>query len=132
MKLNKLVFVFCIGFSPAIALCQTSKQQAPVLITIDDDGKKLTLLKGEFFTLELKNHLDGGFVLNAPQFDPLILVLCKHSKKTPLNGPIGAPGIESWLFKALKRGKTKVKVTSSRPWMKKDSVQTFSNEIVIK
>lgn len=118
-----------------MALCQTSKQKKPVLIrmiTMDDYGKKLVLSKGYFFKLQLKNHLDGGFVLNGPQFNSSVLVLYKYSKKTPLNGPVGAPGTESWLFKAVKRGSTQLKVTSTRPWIKKDSVMTFVNEIVVK
>jgi predicted secreted protein len=137
MKLiNKLVFVFWIAFLPAIARCQTNTQKAQVavkIITSDDDGNKLTFLKGEFFTLRLKDHLDGGFVLNKPQFDSLILTLYKHSPNKPrLNGPLGASGTDSWLFRAIKSGKTSLKVTSTRPWMTKDSVLTFSNEVIIK
>ena len=76
-------------------------------LTENNSGKKLIISKGRTFTLSLPNHTDGGYRFDKAQYDPSILRLEKHGKKSPsANSALGKPGEDVWRFVALKKGKT--------------------------
>ena len=85
-------------------------------LTEDDFGKKLIIAKGEVFTLTLPNRVDGGYRFDKEQYDSSVLQLVKHIKRSPpANSALGKPGKDVWQFIALKKGKTVLKITASRP-----------------
>jgi predicted secreted protein len=102
-------------------------------LTEDDFGKKLIIAKGGVFTLTLPNRADGGYKFDKEQYDPSILRLVKHIKRPPpANSALGKPGEDVWQFIALKKGKTVLKITASRPWTKRGIITEFENEITVK
>lgn len=101
-------------------------------LTEDDSGKKLYISSGESFVLTLPDHVNGGFRFNKASFDTSILKIQEHHEYPPQpNAPPGRSGVGTWQFTALKKGKTILTVTSSRPWAKTDSVTVFQNIVLV-
>jgi predicted secreted protein len=102
-------------------------------LTEDDFGKKLIIAKGEVFTLTLPNRADGGYKFDKEQYDSSVLQLEKHIKRSPsANSALGKPGEDVWEFVALKKGKTVLKITASRPGTKRGIITEFENEVIVK
>jgi predicted secreted protein len=77
--------------------------------------------------------MDGGFRFNNASFDTSILKLQDHHEYPPqANAQPGRSGVGTWQFTALKKGRTVLTVTSSRPWTKSDSVIIFQNIVLVK
>ena len=85
-----------------------------------------------FLTLTLFNKVDGGYRFNNEQFNPAVLQLESHSATAATDGRQGSPGRETWQFKTIKKGKTLLRITASRPWLPKDSIAIFSDVIIVK
>ena len=102
-------------------------------LTENDFGKKLTISKGDEFTLTLPEKIDGGYRFDKEQYDSTVLRLEKYIEQPPAAGSRpGAPGTGIWQFLALKNGMTALKVTSSRPWKKTENITSFENTVVVK
>ncbi|TWJ01436.1 putative secreted protein [Mucilaginibacter frigoritolerans] len=121
------MLIFC-GQKPI----SEQKRQA-TSITEKDSGKTLRLLTGQQFTLTLPDRIDGGYRFNKIQFDTTILKVDKHVEHLPAAGEaLGKPGQAIWWFIGLKKGKTIVKITISRPWKKADSITVFSDTVMVR
>ncbi len=116
-----------------VAFSAMSGGMQVINLTESNSGKTLTLSKSQTFTLTLPNRADGGYKFDKAQYDPSILRLEKHSKKSPpANSALGKPGEDVWQFVALKKGKTSLKITASRPWTKAGIITEFKNEVIVK
>ncbi len=133
---NKLAGIFislsvcvCLSrFSYSVAQPRVAKQ-----LTEDDSGKTLVVSTTQSFILTLPDHVNGGFRFNKASFDTTILKLQEHHESPPQpNAPPGRSGVGTWQFTALKKGKTILTVTSSRPWARSDSVTIFQNIVLVK
>jgi predicted secreted protein len=102
-------------------------------LTDGDSGKTLTITTGSVFTLTLPDHGGGGYRFNRSSFDNTILHLQSHSEAgAPANSAIGHPGTAVWKFIAVKKGRTKLVVTESRPWRQTDTIINFQNLVLVK
>jgi predicted secreted protein len=133
---NNLAGIF-ISLALCACLCRYTPGRAQPgavkQLTEDDSGKKLYMSNGESFVLTVPDRVDGGFRFNKPSFDTSILKLQDHKEYPPQpNAPPGHSGVGTWQFTALKKGKTVLTITSSRPWAKFDSVTIFQNIVLVK
>ncbi len=130
------LFIFLpVAFLAALGLPKTIPYSASQVIALTENstGKKLTISKGQEFTLTLPNRVDGGYRFDKEQYDTTILRLEKNIEKSPAaNSTLGKPGYGVWRFIALKKGKTVLKVTASRPWTKAGVLIIFKNIVVVK
>ncbi len=132
---KKSILLFSVTFA-AVSCLQKSTGQAAlpsIKLTEDNSGKTVNISKGQLLILTLSNKVDGGYVFNKEQADSSVLKLQRHlTKPSAADGRMGKPGQDTWQFKALKKGTTILKVTASRPWTKKDSVDIFSITVKVK
>jgi len=79
---------------------------------VEDMMKKM----GETFSISLKSNPTTGYRWQ-PEFNSEFLELVS-SEFTPDSALIGAPGVETLEFRALKQGETEITVIYKRPWGK--------------
>jgi predicted secreted protein len=102
-------------------------------LTENDSGKTLTVSPGQTFTLTLPDKVDGGYRFDPAKYDASVLRLEKHLERSPAaNNRLGNPGQDSWRFTSLKKGKTTLKITASRPWVGGGKIIIFKNIIIVK
>ncbi len=102
-------------------------------LTEKDTRKNLTVSTGQVFIFTLPNRFDGGYRFDREQYDQLILGVQKHTETPPpANSALGKPGEDTWQFIALKKGKTTLKITASRPWKKEGATTVFEDIIEVK
>jgi predicted secreted protein len=130
------VFIFLsVAFLMAWGYPKTISYSASQVIALTENntGKKLAISKGQEFTLTLPNRVDGGYRFDKEQYDTTVLRLEKNVEKSPAaNSALGKPGYGVWKFIALKKGKTVLKITASRPWTKAGVLIIFKNTVVVK
>jgi predicted secreted protein len=131
------IAVVVIVFSIIACLCSlraaSSKPIQVKTLTGDDSGKTLIIKLGESFVLTLPDRVDGGFRYNKEQYDSTVLRLDKHYQGAPTpDARPGRPGSATWEFIAVKKGKSILKLTVSRPWAATDSITNFQNIVLVK
>ena len=129
-----ILLFFLVAFSAISGGKQQHNETLQIInLTEYNSGKRLIISKGQVFTLTLPNRTDGGYRFDKAQYDPSVLRLEKHIKKSaPANSALGKPGEAVWQFVALKKGKTTLKITASRPWTKVGIITEFENEVIVK
>ena len=104
-----------------------------IWLTDSSSGKTTRIKKGTLVMLEIANQPDGGYVLDSIKYNKVILRLIKHTQKSPpANSTLGHSGKALWEFIALKAGMSVIKVTASRPWNRKDSVNVYFSNLEIR
>jgi predicted secreted protein len=112
--------------------CPKAPLQA-VNLTEKDNGKAVTISKGQEITLTLPNKTDGGYRFDKPECDTTLLHLEKYTERPPdARSALGAAGQGIWQFIALKTGETTLKITVSRPWTKESVITEFETAVTVK
>ena len=81
-----------------------------------DNLNELSVQLGQEFTIKLESNPTTGYTWQ-PVFDEHAIKLIS-SDFIPINKQMGASGIEKFIFKALKLGSTKIKMSYKRSWEK--------------
>jgi predicted secreted protein len=133
---HKTILIITLIISPIISYCQKTTHHFAVQtvnLTENNSGKKITVSKGRPITLTLPDQVDGGYRFDSVKYDTTILRLEKHTQRPPDDkSRMGSPGHDRWQFTAVKKGKTALKITASRPWARGATITIFSNIIVVK
>ncbi len=133
---HKVFLIIFLIISPIVCYCQKTTHHFAVQtvnLTESDSGKKITVSKGRPITLTLSDKVDGGYRFDSVKYDTTVLRLEKHSQRSPDDkSRMGSPGHDLWQFTAVKKGKTALKITASRPWARGAAITIFSNTIVVK
>ena len=87
-------------------------------------GETVRLSTDGTVTLTLCSNASTGFAWDEPRYDPSVLALISHSTQPPEGSAPGAPGGETWAFRALGCPATEpvacassdVVFTYSQPW----------------
>lgn len=110
--INKLNVVAIIVAILTLASCAARKNA--------EYDKSFKVKKGDIFKLKLESNPSTGYSWNfAEPFDSTVINLNKKEfeQKTKDGAPMmGAGGTEVWIFKAIEKGKTKIKLKYSRSW----------------
>jgi predicted secreted protein len=130
--LHKISFICLLISLPVPGHSQVTKTHI-LKFTVDDSGKKTVITKGQRFTLTLPDHVDGGYRFNKPQYNKAVLLLIKHEGVSPgNNNRPGEPGHDTWEFIAVKKGRSNLKITASRPWTKNNIIIVYSGMVLVK
>jgi predicted secreted protein len=132
----KTLLIIILIISPIISYSQKTTHYfsiPTVTLTEHSSGKKITVSNGRSITLTLSDKVDGGYRFDSVKYDTTVLRLEKHTQRPPDDkSRIGSPGHDRWQFTAIKKGKTTLKITASRPWARGATITIFSNTIVVK
>lgn len=127
-----LFFVFLFFAGLWFATGREDYTPQTIALTDKDNATTLTIKKGQLFTLTLPDHIDGGYRFDTIQYDAAIITLQKHAEDPPApNSPPGRAGTGTWVFIALKKGKTAVRVNATRPWKGGGTVTVFENNVMV-
>ena len=122
--LFSLFYILCIAIViPQVGLCNETVITGDdmIIITKQDNGKGIKAKVGNVIRIELESLGSAGYKwyldsLNTEYIEPI-------SEKTrgADKEKIGAPVLEIWCFKSLKKGSTEIKMDHYRVWEGKDS-----------
>ncbi len=97
------------------------------VLTEADNGKTLTLEKGENFTLSLKGNPSTGYSWKLDLSDGLSILSDEYSTDPDHEGEAGAGGIHSWVIETKDTGSQEIKGIYKRPWEStSDGEKTFT------
>ncbi|MBN1902240.1 protease inhibitor I42 family protein, partial [Candidatus Sumerlaeota bacterium] len=98
------------------------------------DGQKITLQRGETFSLGLKGVPTAGYLWKIVEIDDKTLKILEEGQKI-LTKPklVGGSSLFFWRFQSLQKGETRLVLKHFRPWEGADNAhKTFSLIIEIK
>ncbi len=112
-------------------------KSGPVFEATDaHNGSSFTIKKGELFTVSLKAQLSTGFSWNAEVSDESIIVQKGKPKIISLEKQketkTGGFELQQFTFKCIKKGSTEVIFNYSQPWTKKDPIEEYRINIIVK
>lgn len=135
MKGNVLLNVIFVALLTIAATSCKRENLSPtpaVQLTDQDNGKTVTIAKGQTIKIVLGNPGDGGYTFDAPQFDNSRLILISHTQNAPANtNLIGNFGTDTWEFSGANTGASPVIISASRSFEKNSNVVMFSGTIVV-
>ncbi len=102
-------------------------------IGMKENEKIINLKVGQIFILELPSNPSTGYQWEVFEIDNTLLKPIGKSEFTSSTKSqiVGAPGIEKFKFKAIKKGKTKLTLQYKRPWENKPPSSVFSVFVII-
>ncbi len=138
MKKN-FIFIFCFLAALLQASCCSGAGnfankggQKELIITKDDNGRKMSVMKGDVIRIELKELGSAGYGWYIDNLDNEHLELLSKETKIISEGKVGEPVIGVWLFKSKKQGGSEIKMDYYRLWEGKDqTTEHFSITLAI-
>ncbi len=88
--------------------------------------------RGKAFTIKLLSNPTTGYMWEINNRGNNIVTLETHEYIPSKKNLTGSGGIEQWIFKALKRGKTNITFSYKRSWEKLKPLETVQYTILIK
>ncbi|MQY55866.1 MAG: hypothetical protein GH152_01340 [Dehalococcoidia bacterium] len=144
---SKLTLVLIItAISTLLFACSPASKQVSVEVSCDDFiklppeeraiSKEIEVPVDSSFTVTLCSNPSTGFQWSetAQISDQTVLQLVDHKFVPPeKTGVEGAPGQETWTFKALEKGTSVISMEYSRPWEGGEKgTWTFNLTVVVK
>lgn len=126
--------IFLIIFVQSFLSCKKGNTNHIGMVQIDvqQNGKTITVSKGQIIKITLGNPGDGGYSFTAPQYDPAILSIGTHLHIAPSSGAVGDFGKDSWEFDALTSGQSDLTFTAIRGSDPGSLITIFSGKIIVK
>ena len=104
-----------------------------------EQSREVTVDVGDTFSVTLCSNPSTGFswMEQAAISDPSVLAQTDHQFQAPGEGedppPPGTPGQQTWIFKALAEGKSKLLLDYSQPWEGGEKgAWTYLLEVIVK
>lgn len=104
-----------------------------VRLDAGDSGRRIELAKGRVLAVSLKGNPTTGYTWEVVGVDKHVLAQEGKAEFKPQSDLIGAPGVETFRFKAAGAGETFLKLVYRRPWEKDvEPVRTFSLRVIVR
>lgn len=102
----------------AFAVVGSGNAETPAIITEANSGLRVPLRIGQEVVLNLKSNPSTGYRwVQTDTEQPALVMLDKPAYMPSISLP-GASGVESWKFRAVRRGAQTLKLEYRRPWEK--------------
>jgi len=114
--------------------CELPHQPAipgKIILTEDDDGTKVKLIRGQVLEASLEGNPTTGYTWEVEELNERVLQQLGSEFKPQSNLP-GAPGTVTFRFKAVGKGQAQLKLIYHRPWEKATPPKTFSIRLVVR
>lgn len=109
-----VLVIFMTAFSTLVGF---TKEGSKVVVKKEDDGKEITVKKGDVIQIEMEASGTAGFSWEFENFDNKHLTLLEEKTKgSTKEGFTGAPIIKIWQLRAKKDGETEVIMRYFRAW----------------
>jgi len=103
-------------------------------LTDADNGKQITVTSGDVVTVTLVSNPTTGYSWQVMEIDNAILVQDgdpEYKQSPGSEGLVGAGGTETFRFKAVGTGETKLGLGYMRPWESVQPIETFSVQVTV-
>ena len=101
-------------------------------ITQADNGKAITMKKGQVLKLSLDSNPTTGYQWYIEELDDKLLKIVNMDFESPDTSRMGAGGKQFWKIKAINSGETKLLILYYRMWEGKDkAVKEFELNLVV-
>ena len=103
-------------------------------LTEADNGKQITLQTGDTLTITLESNLTTGYSWQVMEVDEAVLVQegePEYKQSPGSEGLVGAGGTETFRFKAVGTGETKLGLGYMRPWESVPPIETFNVQVAV-
>ena len=126
-----LLASICVGAGTAC-----SESSDVVNVDSSDSGKQVELSVGQSLVVTLDSNASTGYSWSLTENSDETVLSNTGNKyiNPPQTTPpiVGAPGVEEWTFKALKKGTSTISLGYRRPWESTPPVETFDLTVVVK
>lgn len=100
----------------ALLLCGAASA-GTVRLTASDNGRALTLVRGDFLIVSLASTPGAGYGWKVAHIDRDLLRQAGNPQLIKNPNPVpGAPATQVFRFKAARRGSTRLELAYVRPW----------------
>ncbi|KKG05726.1 protease inhibitor I42 family protein [Methanosarcina mazei] len=86
------------------------------IITEAENGKSMSIKKGELFILQLSENPSTGYSWELNVSEGLNILSDRYSQEEAPEGQVGVAGIHSWTIEAVSEGSRQVNGIYKRPW----------------
>ena len=103
-------------------------------LTDADNGRQITVKSGDVVTVTLVSNPTTGFSWQVMEIDNAILVQDgepEYKQSPGSEGLVGAGGTETFRFKAVGTGETKLGLGYMRPWESVPPIETFNIQVAV-
>lgn len=116
-----------------MAGCASAAKGDPIVLTGKDAGKSIEVKVGDTIQVSLEGNPTTGYNwVMAPQ-DPAVLEQQGEAEFKAVDESLGASGLITETFKAMKKGQTTLRLEYKRPWEKDITPEkTFEVTVVVK
>lgn len=113
--------------------CSGNERAKILQLNNNDNSRAVTVKCGQLFEISLKGNPTTGYTWEvSPPFDDHLLSQVGALEFKPDSALLGAPGIQVFRFKTLKKGETTLKLVYRRPWEKDvPPLDTFTIKVII-
>lgn len=121
-----LALLFVIG-------CQSGKTQGPLQLVDADNGKDVSLASGQTLTVALQGNPTTGYTWEVAEVDTSVLQRVGDITFKADSTLIGAGGVQTATFTAVKKGTTVLTLIYHRPFEADVApIKTFSVQVAVK
>ena len=130
---------FYLGRSASVALlilvaltaaCGASNE---IKLDAKDNGSKVEMKAGQVLVISLESNPTTGYAWEVVDLEEGILQQLGESEFEPESKAVGAGGMQTFRFKALKTGHVELKLLHHRSWEKNEEpLDTFTIQVVVK
>jgi len=111
MKRLMAILVVAAVLSGLFTACGTAEPKV-----YSDSGQAISVKVGQEFIIALKDQSASTGYSWQEEFDSSLLELVESKYEPPAKPMPGAPGMQNFKFKALKKGETKITMVCKQPW----------------
>jgi len=118
----------------ALTVVAGCRPQQEVKVGIDDNGREVQLKKGQTLIVTLEANPTTGYSWEvAEPLDEQVLRQVGEPEFKAESEALGAGGVQTLRFKAVKAGRTILKLVYHRPWEKGvEPLDTYSLQVVVR
>jgi inhibitor of cysteine peptidase len=113
-----------------VAGCGTSKE---VKLDANDNGRQVELKKGQTLVLALESNPTTGYTWETVEPEEPVLAQKGEVEFKSESDLLGAGGVQTLRFEAVRAGQTDLKLVYHRPWEESvEPLETFSVQVTVR
>lgn len=129
MSITVLAAVLVVVLMAGISGCSA---QTALALEGDDDGREITLQKGQILTIKLEGNPTTGYSWEIVESEGAILRQIGEPEFEAESDLLGAPGTQTLRFEAVETGQMELKLVYQRPWETAvQPLETFTVQVTV-
>jgi inhibitor of cysteine peptidase len=98
-----------------------------------DNGRQIQIGQGQTLAISLPGNPSTGYLWQVDTVDDQVLAQTKAMTFTPASEEVGASGLQTFHFQAIRSGEILLRLVYRRPWEKKaEPLKAFSIQVSVR